>query len=58
MNRFTQLISLIIFTIILYSTIAWGITEHKLGMGTIGIAILILFVTGIFVGKAIFESSK
>ena len=58
MNRFKQLILLTIFTIILYSTIAWGITEHRLGMGTIGIAILILFAAGIFVGKIMFESNK
>lgn len=58
MDKMKQLILLIIFTIILYSTIAWGITEHKLGMGTIGIAILILFIVGVFVGKVIFGSDK
>lgn len=54
MNKFLQLILLSIFSVILYSATAWGITRHTLGMGTIGIAILILFTVGVIIGKVIF----
>lgn len=54
MNKLVQLILLGIFSVILYSAIAWGITRHTLGMGTIGIVILILFAVGILIGKVIF----
>ena len=54
MDRTIQLILLSILTVFLYSAIAWGIIAHTLGMRTIGIAILLLFAVGIFVGKVIF----
>lgn len=58
MKQFVQLILLGIFSVVLYSAIAWGITRHTLGMGTIGIAILILFAVGVLVGKVIFCCDK
>ena len=58
MNQYIQLTLLSIFTVVLYSAIAWGITAHTLGMRMIGIATLALFVVGIFVGKVLFEYGK
>ena len=58
MNRYIQLTILSILTVILYSSIAWGITAHTMGMRMIGIATLALFAVGVFVGKVIFECDK